>query len=111
MKLIESVSIWNNGQANEASILNAYAVNVALGKSANFYYSLNSIKEDGNLGEQLAQGNVTMDGVDYEAWQEDTAAWEFIATKLNLTITGDYVAPVPVTPVVEETIVNEEISE
>jgi hypothetical protein len=49
-----------------------------------------------------------MDGNDYPTWQEDTAAWEFIAAKLNLTITGDYVAPVPV---VEETIVNEEISE
>jgi hypothetical protein len=108
MKLIESVSIWNNGQANVASILNAYAVNVTLDKSATFFYSLNSIKEDGNLGDVLAQGNVTMDGDDYPTWQEDTAAWEFIASKLNLTITGDYVAPVPV---VEETIVNEEISE
>lgn len=108
MKLIQSVSIWNNGQANEASILNAYAVNVTLGKSATFFYSLESIQEDGNKGQQLAQGNVTMDGDDYTNWQEDTAAWEFIATKLNLTITGDYVAPVPV---VEEVVVNEEISE
>lgn len=108
MKLIESVSIWSNGQANEASILNAYAVNVTLGKSATFFYSLEAILENGHRGQQLAQGNVTMDGADYQAWQEDTAAWEFIASKLNLTITGDYVAPVPV---VEEVIVNEEISE
>jgi hypothetical protein len=105
MKLIESVSIWSNGQANEASILNAYAVNVTLGKSATFFYSLCAIQEDGNKGVVLAQGNVTMDGDNYATWQEDTAAWEFIASKLNLTITGDYVAPV------QETIVNEEISE
>lgn len=111
MKTIQPVSIWQNGQSNSASILNAYAVNVTLGKSATFFYSLEAIQEDGNKGQQLAQGNITMDGADYEAWQEDTSAWEFIATKLNLTITGDYVAPVPVTPVVEETIVNEEISE
>jgi hypothetical protein len=108
MKLIESVSIWSNGQAHEASVLNAYVVNLILDKSATFFYSLNSIKEDGNLGEQLAQGNLTMDSDIYSTWQEDIAAWEFIASKLNLTITGDYVAPVPV---VEETIVNEEISE
>jgi hypothetical protein len=105
MKLIESVSIWNNGQANQASILNAYAVNVTLGKSATFLYALHSTKEDGNIGLQLAHGNITMDGDDYATWQEDTAAWEFIASKLNLIITGDYVAPV------QETIVNEEISE
>lgn len=108
MKLIESVSIWSNGQANEASILNSFATNVALGKSATFWYALNSTNEDGSLGPILAQGNVNMDGDDYQAWQEDTAAWEFIATKLNLTIIGDYVAPLVVT---EEVIVNEEISE
>lgn len=108
MKLIESISIWSNGQANEASILNAFATNVSLGKSATFYYSLSAIQENGYLGDRLAEGNVTMDGDDYATWQEDTAAWEFIASKLNLTITGDYVAP---EPIVEETIVNEEISE
>ena len=108
MKLIQELPIWSNGSLSQASILNAYASNLILGKSATFYYSLNSINEDGYLGDRLAEGNVTMDGDDYQAWQEDTAAWEFIATKLNLTITGDYVAPVPV---VEEVIVNEEISE
>lgn len=108
MKLIQPISIWQNGQLNTASILNAYAVNVTLNSLATFFYSLNAIKEDGNLGDQLAQGNVTMDGDDYPTWQEDTAAWEFIASKLNLTITGDYVAP---EPIVEAPIVNEEISE
>lgn len=111
MKLIQELPIWSNGKLSQASILNAYASNLILGKSATFYFSLNAINEDGYLGDRLAEGNVTMDGVDYEAWQEDETAWEFIAAKLNLTITGDYVAPVPVTPVVEETIVNEEISE
>jgi len=111
MKLIEQLPIWSNGSLKQASILNAYAVNVTLGKSATFFYSLWAIEEDGNKGSELANGNVTMDGDDYATWQEDTAAWEFIASKLNLTITGDYVAPVIETPVVEETIVNEEISE
>ena len=40
MKTIESISIWDNGQTQEATVLNAYAVNVSLGNSATFYYSL-----------------------------------------------------------------------
>jgi hypothetical protein len=111
MKLIESVSIWNNGQANEGSILNAYAVNVSLSSSATFWWGLYAKNEDDTQGLCLAHGNILMEGDDYKSWQEDTIVWEFIASKLNLTITGDYVAPVIETPVVEETIVNEEISE
>jgi hypothetical protein len=38
MKTIESVPVWENGQVQEAKILNAYAINVQLGTSATFYY-------------------------------------------------------------------------
>jgi hypothetical protein len=38
MKTIQSVSIWDNGQTQEATVLNAYAVNVSLGNSAILYY-------------------------------------------------------------------------
>lgn len=107
MKNIEAVSIWDNGTVQEATILNSYAVNVTLNTSATFWYGLFSTTEEGSQGAQLAQGNVSMSGDDYAAWQEDTAAWDFIATTLSLTITGDYVAPVPV---VEEEVVAEEES-
>lgn len=96
MKTISPISLWDNGQTKQATILNAYAVNVTLGSSATFWYGLFSTTEEGNVGSQLAQGNVSMSGDDYAAWQEDTAAWDFIASTLGLTITGDYVAPVPV---------------
>lgn len=89
MKNIESISIWDNGQTKEGVLLNAYAVNVTLGTSAVFYYSILSAEM-----QNLAQGNITMDGEDYQAWEEDATAWSFIASKLNLTITGDYVPPV-----------------
>lgn len=95
MKKIESVSIWDNGKTQEANILNAYAVNVSLGNSATFYYSLMS-----ESMQQLAQGNLTMSGEDYLQWDVDTFAWDWIAGQLNLVITGDYVPPV-VEPVVE----------
>jgi hypothetical protein len=107
MKTIEAVSIWENGTTQTATILNAYAVNVRLNNSATFYYSLLSQKEDGKVDSQLAQGNLTMTSDDYAQWDADTFAWDWIASKLNITITGDYVATEPEEtpgpePIVEE---------
>jgi hypothetical protein len=88
MKTIQSVPIWNNGSSKNATILNAYSVSDNLTDSATFYYALLS-----SALEQLAQGNLTMSGTDYQAWQQNTFAWDWIASELNLTITGDYVPP------------------
>jgi hypothetical protein len=99
MKQIESIQIWDKGQNKEADILNAYAVNVTLGTSATFYYTLS------NESEQLAQGNLTMSGDDYQEWNADDFAWGWIASQLNLTIIGDYVKPEvepEVEPITEE---------
>ena len=113
MKTIPPVSIWDNGQNLEAKILNAYAINVILGTSAAFYYSLMTEKEDGNIGVQVAQGNLTMSGEAYAQWEVDSYAWDWIAEQLNLTITGDYVPPAPPQPeptpdpIIEEAIEEE----
>lgn len=88
MKQITPISIWDNGQIKKGIILNAYAVNVTLGTSAVFYYSIIS-----ETNETLAQGNITMDGENYQLWNDDNVAWSFIAYQLNLTIIGDYVSP------------------
>lgn len=93
-KTISPVSIWINGETKDAKILNSYAVNVTLNTSATFYYSLLAENADGSVGEQVAQGNLTMDGAAYAAWSQDAYAWDWIAEQLNLTITGDYVPPV-----------------
>lgn len=95
MKTIEAVSIWDNGAVQEAKVLNAYAVNVTLNTSATFYYQLLAETAEGNVGTQLAQGNLTMTGEAYTEWQADNYAWDWIAEQLNLVITGDYVAPQP----------------
>ena len=109
MKTIQPVSIWDNGQNLEAKILNTYAVNVTLGTNALFYYTL-STENDGNLGVQVAQGNLLMTNEAYAQWQVDSYAWDWVASQLNLTITGDYVPPVPtqpeLTPIVEEAPTN-----
>ncbi len=97
MKTIEPVSIWDNGQIVEAKILNAYAVNVTLGTSATFYYQLLSETAEGYVGSQVAQGNLNMTGEAYTQWEIDSYAWDWVAQQLNLTITGDYIPPVPTT--------------
>jgi hypothetical protein len=110
MKTIEVVSIWDNGTVQEAKILNAYAVNVTLNTSATFYYSLMAQTAEGNVGSQLAQGNLTMSGEAYIDWTVDNYAWDWIAEQLNLVITGEYVPPVPPEPT-PEPIVEEVIEE
>ena len=108
MKTIEPVSIWDNGTVQEATILNAYAVNVTLNTSATFWYGLFAQNEDTSQGAQLAVGNLSMTGEAYAEWSQDAFAWDWIAEQLNLTITGDYVPPVPV--VTEEAPVTEEVT-
>lgn len=85
MKTIQPINIWNNGQQLQATILNAYAINVILNTNATFYYTL--MTEDRI---QVAEGNLTMSGADYQQWDLDSYAWDWISSQLNLTITGDY---------------------
>jgi len=109
MKTIEAVSIWDNGTVQEAKVLNAYAVNVTLNTSATFYYQLFADIMGVTVGAQLAQGNLTMTGEAYAQWEVDSYAWDWVAAQLNLTITGDYVPPVPPQPEpTPEPIVTEE---
>jgi hypothetical protein len=98
MKTIETVSIWNNGQIDEAKVLNTYAINVTLNTSATFWYGLLAETADGNISTTLAQGNLTMTGDAYTQWQTDNYAWDWVAAQLNLTIIGDYVPPIPPEP-------------
>jgi hypothetical protein len=98
MKTIESVSIWDNGSVKEAKILNAYAINVKLGNSAEFYYNLSCENIDGSIGQFITSGNLTMDGDAYAQWSVDSYAWDWVAEQLNLTITGEYIPPVPPEP-------------
>jgi len=90
MKTIDPVFIWVNGTQDEGTILNAYCINDNLSTSGTFYYSILS-----DAQQQLAQGNLTMTGEDYQAWQTNDYAYDWVAAQLNLTITGDYVPPVP----------------
>lgn len=69
-----------------ATILNAYCISDNLSTSATFYYALLS-----DTQAQLSQGNLTMEGQDYDDWQTNQYAYDWIAKQINVTILGDYV--------------------
>ncbi len=98
MKKINPISIWGQGSTKDAVTLNAYVVNLQLNTSATFYYALLS-----EQNETLSQGNLTMQGEDYQEWEQDEFAWEWVAAQLNVTIIGDYVPK-------SETISEEELT-
>lgn len=84
MKTIQPVSIWFNGEVKQATILNASVVMLELGKWAKFRYDMIVV----GVG-PVSTGNLTMEGQDYQDWDQDSFAWDWIAQKLGLTITGD----------------------
>jgi hypothetical protein len=92
MKSIQPVTIWKNGESQEANLLNAYIINDNLQSSCSFYYSLCASGEGTEamplvVGQTLAEGNLTMDGENYLAWDGDNNyAFTYIAEKLNLTL-------------------------
>ncbi len=102
MKTIQDVQIWINGEIKIAKVLNAFATNVNLDNSANFQYVLFSLNNDETINESINSNNVFMPTEQYLQWDQDEFAWDFVASALNLVITGDYVAP---QPIVEEPIV------
>jgi hypothetical protein len=95
MRKIEPITAWKNGEQLEANILNAYIINDNLATSCSFYYSLNTSGEGTEampliMGQTLAEGNLTMDGENYLAWNgSNDYAFAYIAEKLNLTLINE----------------------
>jgi len=89
MKQIQAVSIWNNGTNESATILNLTCINDNLFDSAIFYFQLFS---DSLI--VLSNGNLTMSLPNYTTdWTTNDAAYNWAATQLGLTITGEYIPP------------------
>jgi hypothetical protein len=94
MRKIEPVQVWKNGQQLEATLLNATIVNDNLESACTFYYQLLT-GGDGTeampitYGQSVAEGNISISGEDYLAWDGDNDyAFTYIAEKLNLIIVG-----------------------
>ena len=85
MKAIQPVLIWANGANSQATQLSLTIINDNLSTSATLYYQL--LSEDGT---QLAQGNLTIEGEEYQSWGEasdvNNEAYVITANKLSLTL-------------------------
>jgi hypothetical protein len=92
MKSIQQVQVWKNGEEKQANTLSLVLINDDLATNATFYYQLiaSTLGEEGVVAiEQLADGNVSMSGEDYQNWDDSNdGAYTFCAAKLNLTIVG-----------------------
>lgn len=84
MKKIKSIQIWDNGKLIEATQFQLQAINVNLETSAIFYFALFS---DDNI--KLNEGNLFMEGKDYQDWKTDEYAWNWAAKKLNLELIAE----------------------
>lgn len=101
MKTIKPVSIWVNGKTDSATIFSLTCINDNLVNSAIFYFQLLDV----TLA-SIASGNLTMSLPDYTTnWTTNDAAYNWAATQLGLTITGEYIPPLP--PIEETTPITE----
>ena len=89
-KQISPVNVWVNGQVKVAEYLDAYGINVVLFTNGAFFWSLSTkvVDAEGNdvPGEQIAQGNLQMTDEEYQLWEQDDYAIQWVAAQLNLTI-------------------------
>lgn len=104
MKTIQPVTVWYNGQEVQASVLNAYCSSDNLSNMASFSYNLIQVFSQPEPTPapapglvSVASGVLSMTGAAYDAWETNDYAYEWIASQLNLVITGPYVPPSPVT--------------
>ena len=90
MKQIQPLTIWDKGTTKTAEYLQVYGTNVVLDTNASFFWGLLTkvVDAEGNdqPGEQITQGNLSMSPEEYQLWDQDIVAWDFVAGKLNLTI-------------------------
>ena len=95
-KKIQPVTIWVNGESKSAEYFQVTCINDNYENSATNYWQLFTKVVDAegveSMGEQVAQGNLTISGEEYVAWGDQPAmainAWiyNWSADKLNLTI-------------------------
>lgn len=95
-KQIEPITIWANGTSKDAEYLQVTGINDNYESSATNYWALFTKVVDAegveSMGEQVSQGNLTIDGVSYQEWGDQPAMqinewiYNWAAEQLNLTI-------------------------
>jgi hypothetical protein len=95
-KKIQPQQVWVNGESKSAEYFQVTCINDNYENSATNYWQLftKNVDAEGveSMGEQVAQGNLTIQGEEYVAWGDQPAmainAWiyNWSAEKLNLEI-------------------------
>jgi hypothetical protein len=94
-KQIEPVSIWVNGESKVAEYFQVIGINDNYESAATNYWTLfTKVVTEGveSQGEQIAQGNLIINGEDYVNWGDQPAMainewiYNWSAEQLNLTI-------------------------
>jgi len=93
MKTITPVQTWFNGNTITLSVLDCICQNDNLSTSATLKYTLWSLNDKGYTEIPGQQGILTMIGTDYISYETNQYAYDWVATQLKLTITGDYIVP------------------
>jgi hypothetical protein len=95
MKTITPQPIWIDGISKLASVIFSQVNSDNLKDTATFYFQLYE-QVDVNIV-PLVNGKIDMTGNDYITYNSsndaNAYAWKWIATTLNVTITGDYIPP------------------
>jgi beta-lactamase class D len=96
MKQISPVNVWVNGESKQAEYFQVTCINDNYENSATNYWQLFTKVVDAegveSMGEQVAAGNLTIQGENYTAWGDQPAmqinAWiyNWSAEQLNLVI-------------------------
>jgi len=95
MKTITPQPIWIDGISKLATVIFSQVNSDNMKDSATFYFQLYQ-QVDVNIV-PLVKGTIDMTGSDYITYNSSSDAnayaWEWIATTLNITITGEYIPP------------------
>ena len=89
MKKIIPINIWSNGASKQGVEFSLAVVYDDLTTYSSFYYQILS-----DIGEKLADGNLTISGEEYTAWtgaNEDAYIWSL--AKLGLTVVPEETTP------------------
>jgi hypothetical protein len=93
MAQIQPISTWFKGEERQANIFSLYSTGDNLLDSATFKYQLIElivISPEEQSSQSLVNGDLTINGVDYEQWdaEVDANAWiyQWAADQLNLVL-------------------------
>ena len=87
---IKAISSWQNGQEKLGTEFSLRISADNLSDAAQLYYQISTEQTEVIVSEVLVDGNLILDGVDYQSWDSDPSAnaWAYTwaLAKLNLTL-------------------------